>query len=193
MTWTPFTDARPPEAGLFWFRLLPASYGGVACRPEWVGEVSLCGDGGDRRNPWPNMSHWNGYERTVPAGLEWRAFSDMDKVAGLRNGDHVIPGLTIWPCPHCGTPASLECDDRPEGGGARLYTAPFRPNLFKITCRVCWIGTRQYRDLKALLDSWNRRTPFHPPSDTHACCGYKVGEGHNGTCAAYGQDEGISP
>lgn len=182
LTWTPFTEARPP-IGLAWFRLPEAVYGGLRCRPEWVGKVSLCGD---NRNPWPDMSYWNGWSRTVPAGLEW---APINPAAAWKKGDHVIPDLTIHPCPHCGTPASLICRDDPEGGGARLYTAPFRPNSFKITCPVCWIGTGYCRDLQGLLDRWNRRTPFHPEDGIHACCGFPKGNGHNGTCAAYGLDE----
>lgn len=190
MTWALFTADHRPPTGLAWFRLPAAEYGSLTCRPEWVGEVSMHGMGYGDAEAWPNMSDWNGYQRTVPKGLEWRPFSDMDKAADLKKDEHVFPGITPHPCPCCGTPAAVTGRYQDPGGGARMWTAPFRPNLFLIRCVVCWLRMPESRDFKALLDRWNRRTPFHAPGTTHGCCGFPVGSGHNGTCIAYGQDEG---
>jgi hypothetical protein len=101
--------------------------------------------------PWPNMSNWDGYKRTVPAGLEWR-LGTPDNIRPLYS----LPGIVVFACPFCGQTPHIMAWDRPAGGGARLYTAPFRPTHFAIRCS-CGMGQIiETRDLQASLKLWNK-------------------------------------
>lgn len=152
--WVPWTAARPTEAGHYWWRLPEASYGGLTLRPEWVCEVSPHGMGYGDSELWPDMSDWDGYRRTVQAGLEWCGDGAAPKDA------YTLPGLRLSLCPFCASSPTLLARDLPVGGGHRLYTTPFRPNRFKIDCRHCGMANSfETRDLGALIDRWNSRAP----------------------------------
>lgn len=150
--WTAWADARPSARGLFWWRLPEAVYGGVALRPEWIEEVALHGMGYAESQLWPRFSNWDGYRRTVPAGLEWAPAEET-----ARKGMTLIAFEGLASCPFCGAAVPLLGDDRLKDGGARLYSVPFKPWLFRAACR-CGIAATPWRENVAeVLAVWNRR------------------------------------
>ncbi|MGX1096545.1 Lar family restriction alleviation protein [Amorphus sp. MBR-141] len=149
--WKRWADERPTEAGVYWWRLPEKDYSGLTLRPEWTCEVSSCGMGYADNELWPSFSHWNGYVRTVPANLEWTAAEP-----GEKGGAHKIHVDTLAPCPFCAKTPRMVGDDRPKEGGFRLYTIPFLPWRFSISC--CGRASTGWRAKPAeAIALWNTR------------------------------------
>lgn len=153
--WTNWSDQRPPnDPGVYWWRIEPRTIGGLEnMRPEWVARMSLHGMGHADHEYWPDgISHWNGYKRTAPAGLQWRCEADTPK-----DGER-WPGLEIAPCPFCGKVPRLRHVERGSSGGVvimgdRIWTH----NNFWLEHRDCVVPSTAHTSLAALVAAWNRR------------------------------------
>lgn len=152
VSWSSWSEERPTKAGHYWWRLPEAVYGGLTLRPEWVCEVVSHGMGYAENELWPSMSDWDGYRRTVPAGLQWRGDGSAPKNA------YVFPRFDLRACPFCDAIPTLGARDLSADGWVRLYTTAFQPNRFKIRCNRCGMANSfETPDLCALVDRWNAR------------------------------------
>ena len=154
--WTAWETHRPTVAGLYWWRLPPAQYGGETLQPEWTCKVSLYGMGYAEKELWPSFSHWDGYHRSIPAGLEWSPAEDNEKVA------HAIPYHGLKTCPFCGGVVALIGDNSLRGGGARLYSVPFKPWRFGVSCRCGRAGSGWFETVRGATSRWNERACTNP-------------------------------
>lgn len=163
--WNLFTEHRPTVVGLYWWRVPARDYGGVVLQMEFVARVSAHGMGHADAELYPEgVSHWNGYERSVPELLEWRA-------GDATNGAVRFPGLHLKGCPFCGGAPVLTAQDAPSGGGVYLTGGRvWQANAFEIS----HCGARYFRRrLADAAELWNRRAPkvepqgsSQPASDT---------------------------
>ena len=155
LDWTDWSERRPPNApGRYWWRIPARTIGGVEnMRPEWVAEMSLHGMGYGDNEYWPeSISHWDGYRRAMPAGLQWRAEPETPK-----NGER-WPGLNIKPCPFCGGTPRLRHNERGSSGGVvicgdKLWTH----NNFWLEHSCVFNGSTRSGSLAWLQEAWNRR------------------------------------
>lgn len=147
--WTKFAERRPEGEGLFWFRIAGFKFPGTEISVEWVDKVSLHGMGYGEDEYWPGFSNWNGYQRTVPAGVEWQPIKEGDKKDAAR-----YPGISLTVCPHCGRSPNIEPT-------SRWITMPvFSAREFAIHCRCRGSFGPRYNGLGNAAAAWNRRTPL---------------------------------
>lgn len=148
--WIPWAVARPTAPGLYWWRLPAKEYDGIPLRPEWVCRVALCGMGYADDQLWPGFSNWDGCRRTIPDGMEWSAHpADSKDALAVPYDDDLLT------CPFCGDSPRLEAEQRHQG--CRLYSSPFRPNIFRVKCPGCWAGSPWHESLRQALSLWNGR------------------------------------
>lgn len=147
--WTKFAERRPEGKGLFWFRIAGFKFSDTEISVEWVAETHFCGMGYGPNEWWPTFSHWDGYNRTVPAGTEWRAIEGSEK-----KGDTRYPGAEFLPCPHCGRAPLVE-------PSSRWITMPvYSAQEFAIHCRCRGSFGPRYTGISNAAAAWNRRTPL---------------------------------
>lgn len=142
--WTFWSDKRPENtAALYRWRIPARKVCGVVLRPEWTEKLTLVGMGYSDNEWWPlSPSHWNGYVRTVPAGLEWR----------LAEEGEVEPtweGLDLAPDPWTGLPPRVRTKTR--WVAAPIYEA----EGFWLEYRFGRTGT--WSDVSKMVVAWNDR------------------------------------
>lgn len=153
MTWIAWATQRPDQAGLYWWRARQAIYGWMPLRPEWCGKLDLMGMGYQKKQLYPYCSHWDGYQRTVPAGLEWRSAEVGDK-----DGDVRWPDFRVLPCPFCGATQRLQSVQGSSLGGVVITLTPHKHNRFWWACKCGMASTPHSENLVALVSAWNQRT-----------------------------------
>lgn len=146
--WIEWEAARPRAPGLYWWREPARAYGNLELRPEWTAKLAACGMGHAEPQLWPVFSKWDGYKRTVPAGLEWRFALPEDEPVRF-------PGVALKPCPFTGAEAALVGDNAPRGGCARLFQVPYRPWRFRVFGGFA--VTPWHEDPARALAQWNSR------------------------------------
>lgn len=140
--WRDWPVDRPEGRALCWWRVAPRMIGEIEWRPEWVEKTLFVGMGHNPGEWWPPMSHWDGYKRTLPAGLQWRPADENE------TGSLVVPILTL-PCPICGSPPKWSI------GTPWIGAAPHLANKFSIGC--CFAHLKYWEDLPKMVARWNAR------------------------------------
>lgn len=149
--WTAWDLRRPAERGLYWWRVAPRDIGGMVLQPEWTDELRSVGMGYGENENWPGFSHWNGYQRSVPQGTEWRSAAPEEQK------------LERWPvelsvCPFCAAKPKLEWVWGADGGGVFVGGRPYQATTFWIQCLACrFARTPHYTKLTPLVRQWNTR------------------------------------
>jgi hypothetical protein len=144
---------RRPERGWRWWRVPPRNYGGLELQMEFVTDVSLHGMGYAESEYWPSgVSHWDGYRRTVPQGLQWLEGEMVPSQRAVR-----FPGLNLAPCPFCGGQPKVDARERPKSGGEYLTGSKLHAaNFFEIRC--CIVKMADW-DFARIVSLWNTRRP----------------------------------
>jgi len=94
---------------------------------------------------WPSCSHWDGWNRSVPAGLEWRVAEPDEK-------DIYWGGLDLLPCPFTGKPPIVTYL-------GQWITAPaYCPEWLGIKSHM--VDSLGWRDAAKMRDVWNTRASF---------------------------------
>lgn len=152
--WTRWAEQRPDRPKIAYRWRLPAMLiCGKMLVPEWTEKLSLVGMGYVENQLWPsNTSNWDGYRRTVPAGLEWRLATEDETVADGRGDFKELPiwyGLDLLPDPWTGEPPRLDYS-------GRYICAP----CFKVEHLILYssFGVSHWRDADAMQRKWNNRT-----------------------------------
>lgn len=141
--WTRWSIQRPAEQMLSYRWRIPARpILGLTMSPEWTGKLRLCGMGYSDAQYWPDCSDWDGYRRSVPAGLEWRVASDNEK-------DITWVGLDLLPCPFTGKRPVVSYH------GRWIGAPPFCPEYLSIRSHM--VESNGWREAARMRDAWNRR------------------------------------
>ena len=142
--WTLWSEKRPENTkALYRWRIPARVVCGLLLRPEWTEKLALVGMGYDDNEWWPlSPSHWNGYKRTVPTGLEWRLAEEGET-------EPAWGGLDLLPDPWTGRPPRVSTKTR--WIGAPIYEA----EGFWLTHRFGSTGT--WADVTKLAAAWNER------------------------------------
>lgn len=152
--WVAFDQQRPPqERGHFWFRVPPRNVGGLVLRPEWIEEMRLVGMGYADDEYWPGFSNWDGYQRTLERGAEWRPLDadDHDDLEAVRWG-----GLNLAPCPFCAHVPKIEWS------GPWIGAPVYRADSFRLWCRCGLVNSGYRNSLEWLAGRWNSRAEGRP-------------------------------
>lgn len=144
--WTLWAEQRPTDTrAAYRWRIPERMILGAMLRPEWTAELRLCGMGYADSEWWPAGSHWDGYNRTVPAGLEWR-------LAEADETETVWGGLDLLPDPWTGKPPRVEVS-------TRYVAAPcWQAKSFSIKHRFGGLGPH-WENVPAMVRAWNTRIP----------------------------------
>jgi hypothetical protein len=143
--WTLWSEQRPSDHTLNYRWRVPAQkILGMELRPEWTEKMHLCGMGYADNEWWPPFSHWDGYNRTVPKGTEWR-------IATEDETDVYWGGLHMEPSPFSGMPPKIEYH------GRFIGAPPYQPEWLKIVSPM--IGFNTWTDAAKMQAAWNTRTP----------------------------------
>lgn len=156
--WSLFSDQRPTDRSkLYAFRV-------EGLNIEWKGGLQNVGMGHGDNEYWPDFSHWNGYERTLPKGFQWRV-ADV----GAKPDELKFTGLNLLPCPFCGGHPKVEgfrSGNPGGGGGVFVHSGPWEWNTFVLRpcCRL--VASSYFACLGNLETAWNRRKTSTPQSST---------------------------
>jgi hypothetical protein len=146
LEWTLWSERRPEDTkALYRWRIPERNICGMMLRPEWGSKLHCVGMGYSDNEWWPDGSHWDGYQRTVAAGLEWR-------LAVEGEGEAIIwEDLNLDPDPWTGNPPIIR-------GSTRYIGAPvYDVESFSIHSTF---GERYgFTDLNRLQAAWNTRNP----------------------------------
>lgn len=156
--WIDWAERRPTEAKWYWWRTPARDHGGLELQMEFAAKMSLHGMGYADSELWPeNVSHWDGYHRTVPAGLQWLEGVEIEEPPKYGHPPVRFPSLSLSPCPFCGNQPKVEAHERPRSGGFYIGAKIHRANHFKIQC--CIIHTLEGWDFARIVERWNTRKP----------------------------------
>jgi len=145
--WIKFDDARPIKTGLCWFRAPAKEHGNLLIQTEWVDEITMCGMGYDKSQPWPiSLTHWDGYRRTnQEQETEWR-YPEPDE--SVKAYQAIFIGFDLKTCPFCGGNPKIEAKHN-----TVYYPVTFAKE-FILNCCISRIGPAS---AESVQDRWNNR------------------------------------
>ncbi len=144
MEWKLWSVVRPTKDWVYRWRIPPRDYGGLILQPEWNSKMILSGMGFGKNELWPSFSQWDGHNRTVPPGTEWRMADESEPQESW-------PGLILKPCPFCGDDPKFEWEER------YMHAPIFHYKSFKIRCECMFAESVSNHCLEWLVDKWNTR------------------------------------
>lgn len=141
--WTLWSEIRPTDPTVTYrWRIPVKKICGMMLRPEWSSKLSLVGMGYAENEWWPLFSDWNGYTRSVKAGLEWRV-AEPDEKGVLWSG------LELSPCPFTGNAPRVSYV------GRWSIAPPYEAESLGLHA---WLVDRSgFRDASEMAITWNRR------------------------------------
>lgn len=141
--WVLWSVRRPVNTEILYRWRIPARMiCGMMLRPEWSAKLQCCGMGYGPREWWPRYSSWNGWERSVPEGMEWRLAAPGEDEKTIFWG-----GLDLLPCPHTGYPPNVGCS------GAPWFTD-------RLYLEAWMVRSYGWTDAARMAEAWNRRAPI---------------------------------
>lgn len=143
-TWTAWSKERPTDTGATYrWRLPERKILGAMLVPEWNDKLHCVGMGYADNEWWAGCSHWDGWNRTVPKGLEWRLATEDDPLI-------TYGGLDLVPDPWTGRPPRVE----PVG---RWIAAPcYEIEAVYLRCRF---GSTRWESIPRMVAAWNSPHP----------------------------------
>lgn len=140
--WTLWSERRPEDhKALYRWRVPERVICGKVLRPEWGSKLHCVGMGYSDNEWWPDGSRWDGYQRTVAPGLEWR-------LALEGEGERIIwGGLNLADDPWSGNPPTVH--DMTRYIGAPVY------DVESFSIHSTWGERYGFADLNKLEAAWN--------------------------------------
>ncbi len=146
--WTKWVDRRPTDTEKFYrWRVSPRPILGMELQPEWSDKMWGCWDGNKPKEFFPPHSRWNGWSRDVDPSIEWRECTEDE---AREKAPIKWNGLNLLPCPFTGKVPEVKYHM------TYIGSPPYQPLGLEIKSSM--LGFNQWRDAKAMQESWNKRS-----------------------------------
>jgi hypothetical protein len=152
--WTPAcgegskkADQLPKTAGVYEWRVPHAFLPDL--KVVFTAHMRMRGGCGDDFL-FPAFDHWNGWQATIPTGVEWREAESPQTIKAYDYGSLGIEGHEISACPFCGTTPRLEAHETGGGRGIVVGGKPHRYDSWSLRC-CSWTGRPSMRDPRDVI------------------------------------------
>jgi hypothetical protein len=140
--WTDYSKEKPPQAGVYEWRMPSATVDGMAVivaahmRKRGAGHTDVIS---------PVFDYWDGYRVYVPTGLQWRSTDGHSELKPHSVKLIGVDGLDFCECIYCGKKPTLVACQGASGGGVIVGASPHRYNSWWISC-CSWGGSPHLTD-----------------------------------------------
>jgi hypothetical protein len=144
-TFNRYSEVRPTTEGAYLWRLPHATLPGVVV--EFVTHMRER-NAGYKTEVSPSFDYWDGYNLSVPAGLEWAPTDvtcDRYKTVAVR-----VVGVDPLPCPYCKQVPQWEGAVCYRPSGRSYGDRPYAWGAWSLKC-CSWAKTPEYEDPRALV------------------------------------------
>lgn len=141
--WQLWSEVRPTDTkAKYRWRVPERMICKMLLRPEWTEELYLCGMGWGPQEWWPVFSRWDGYNRSVVSGLEWRLAKDDET-------EIFWGGLDLLPSPFTGKAPVVRCTT------PYIGAAPYQAE--RLSIHSWMVESCGWADATKMQSTWNRR------------------------------------